>query len=144
MTIDDSGDRDGVLALNTTLHSALNAHDGHAFSEPWTDDADHVNIFGDVVVGRTAIAASSVFAFTTMMSEVVSEATVRDLRFLTPDVALLDIDQTLRGMAPGPNGPLPWIVDGALRTRVKIVAVSRDGRWLVASFQNTAIVPRRG
>jgi uncharacterized protein (TIGR02246 family) len=146
MTIDESanGDRAGVLVLNAALLAAWNAHDADAFVEPWNDDADHINILGDLVVGKPAVLAATQHIFGSLMARMTSEATVRDVRFPGPDVAILDVDQVMRGVGETPAGPLPWVADGALRTRIKIVATKCDGRWTVASFQNTAVLPRRG
>jgi uncharacterized protein (TIGR02246 family) len=141
-TTDDTADRAGVLELNKRLRSAWNAHDAEAFGEPWEDDADHVNIFGDVQTGKAQITAGARFIFSGMMAATESNVVVRDLRLLGGGVALLDLDQTLTGVSDGPAGPLPWVVDGTLQTRIKIVARKYGTSWRVASFQNTAIIRR--
>ena len=141
-TTDEAASRAGVLELNERLRSAWNAHDAEAFGEQWEDAADHVNTTGDVMSGRAQVTAGVRFIFSSMMAATHSEVVVRDVRLLGEGVALLDIDQTLTGVADGPAGPLPGVVDGTVRTRIKIVARKHGSIWKVASFQNTAILPR--
>jgi uncharacterized protein (TIGR02246 family) len=141
-TTDDAAERAGVLELNDRLRAAWNAHDAEAFGEPWEDDADHVNTTGDVQIGKAQITAGARFIFSRMMAATESHVVVRDLRLLGGGVALLDLDQTLTGVSDGPAGPLPGVVDGTLRSRIKIVARKHDTGWKVASFQNTAILGR--
>jgi uncharacterized protein (TIGR02246 family) len=141
-TTDEAAERAGVLELNERLRAAWNAHDADAFGAQWEDEADHVNTIGDVMTGPSQVTAGARFIFSTMMAKTESIVEVRDLRLLGGGVAVLDLDQTLTGVADGPAGPLPGVVDGIMRTRVKIVARKHDSIWKVASFQNTAIVPR--
>jgi uncharacterized protein (TIGR02246 family) len=141
-TTDDAADRAGVLELNERLRAAWNAHDADAFGAPWEDEADHVNTFGDVQTGKAQITAGARFIFSSMMAGTESNVVVRDLRLLGGGVALLDLDQTLTGVSDGPAGPLPGVVGGTLRSRIKIVARKHGTGWKVASFQNTAIIPR--
>jgi uncharacterized protein (TIGR02246 family) len=141
-TTDEAADRAGVLELNDRLRAAWNAHDAEAFGEPWEDDADHVNTMGDVQIGRAQIIAGARFIFSSMMAATESNVVVRDLRLLGGGVALLDLDQTITGVSDGPVGPLPGVVGGAVRSRIKIIARKHGMRWKVASFQNTAILGR--
>jgi uncharacterized protein (TIGR02246 family) len=133
-------DREGVLALNEMLLVAWNAHDAEGFVKPWEDDADHVNIFGDIMLGKDEIRAGTIAIFGGMMSQSRSDVTVRDLRFPTRDIAILDLDQTLTGISGPPGNPIPFIRDGRMESRIKIVAKRRAHGWTVASFQNTAIL----
>ncbi len=141
-TTDEAADRAGVLELNDRLRAAWNAHDADAFGEPWEDDADHVNTIGDVQIGKARVTAAARFIFSTMMAATESNVVVRDLRLLGGGIALLDLDQTLTGVADGPAGPVLGAVDGVVRSRIKIVARKHDTGWKVASFQNTAILGR--
>jgi uncharacterized protein (TIGR02246 family) len=141
-TTDDAAERAGVLELNERLRAAWNAHDAEAFGDPWEEYADHVNTTGDVMLGKAQITAGARFIFSHMMAATESHVVVRDLRLLGGGVAVLDIDQTLTGVADGPAGPLPGVVDGTVRSRVKIVARKHGMIWKVASFQNTAIIGR--
>jgi uncharacterized protein (TIGR02246 family) len=133
-----------VLDLNDRLRDAWNRHDAAAFVEPWDDDADHVNIFGDIMDGKAAITAGTQAIFATMMARSHSEVVVRSLRFPTPDVAILDLDQTLTDIATPPGANIPFIIDGRMRSRIKLIARRNAERWTVASFQNTAVMRRPG
>jgi uncharacterized protein (TIGR02246 family) len=133
-------DRAGVLALNDALRSAWNAHDADGFTSPWENDADHINIFGDVMIGKEAILAGTQAIFAGMMSQSTSEVQVRDLRFPSRDIAILDLDQTLTNISGPPGVTIPFIVDGRMASRIKIIAKRGEGGWTVASFQNTAIL----
>jgi uncharacterized protein (TIGR02246 family) len=140
---DRTADRAAVLELNETLRAAWNAHDAAAFAAPWEEDADHVNVFGAVLLGRAAIERAVAFIHAGSMAQSRSEVVVRDLRFLADDVAMLDLEQTLIGVGDGPGTPPPWHRDGRMQSMIKIVLRKTAGTWKVASFQNTAVVPMR-
>jgi len=67
---------------------------------------------------------------------------VKRLRFVTPDVAVVDIDNEVRGVRTLPSG-LAVPADGIVRTQLMQVFVRRDGRWLVEAYHNVDVKPAR-
>jgi hypothetical protein len=63
---------------------------------------------------------------------------VSALRFVTPDVAIVDVDTEVRGVSAMPPGVmLP--PDGVLRTRLQQVFVKRQGVWWIEAYHNVAV-----
>ena len=111
--------------LLSRMSAAWNAGDAAAYSEVFTEDAQYITWLGTVDRGRGAIAATHEFLFNGPLKGVLMEGPGEvDIRYLTPDVALVTADGGKPQHAP-------------VASIVTLVAVRRDGRWLFASFQNT-------
>ena len=81
--------QDDRAALETIVHrmeSAWNAMDGAAFAAPFAEDADFVNIRGEHLRGRTAIAAGHEGIFRTIYAGSVNSYTLQGVRLLRSDV----------------------------------------------------------
>lgn len=64
--------------------------------------------------------------------------TIRRLRFITDDVAIVDIDNEIHGLTTTPSGA-PVTSDGVSKTLLMEVLVKRDGRWLMEAFHNVDV-----
>lgn len=64
--------------------------------------------------------------------------TIRRLRFITDDVAIVDIDNEIHGLTTTPSGA-PVTGDGISKTLLMEVFVKRDGRWLMEAFHNVDV-----
>ena len=95
----------------------------------FTPDADYVTFLGSHYKGSAAIAASYVPLFKKVLKGSRLELEITQLRFLTPDVAIIHAKgAVLKGKRRR----------GRRSTRVNTtVAVRTDGRWLLAASQNT-------
>jgi uncharacterized protein (TIGR02246 family) len=58
---------------------------------------------------------------------------VRPFRFLTPDVAIVDIDNEVHGVKAMPGG-IVVPPDGVVKTQLMEVFVRRDGRWWIEAY----------
>ena len=65
---------------------------------------------------------------------------IRRLRFITPDVVIVDIDNEVHGVKTLPAG-LVAPADGILKTQLMEVLVRRDGRWLIEAYHNVDVKP---
>ena len=66
--------------------------------------------------------------------------TIKKIRFVTPDVALVDIDNEVRGVKAMPAGIiLPS--DGILKTQLLEVFVRRGNRWWIEAYHNVDTKP---
>jgi uncharacterized protein (TIGR02246 family) len=117
-----------------SLETAWNTGDGGAYTDNYWPDAELVNIFGDVYEGRDAIThrMDQMFAGAFMGSHVTS--TIRKLRSLGPDVAVVDLTQDNTGIV-GANGQRTPV-----QTRFKHILERRDGIWHIVASQNTRII----
>lgn len=125
---DQRGDEDSIRALVDQQVKGWAAGDPAAYASVFTADADYVTFLGSHYTGRDAIAASYVPLFRKLLKKTQLSIDITQVRFLTPDVALVHANAS--------------VVRGARRNRRSArvntsVAVRIDGRWRLAASQNT-------
>ncbi len=116
------------------LEQAWNAADGRAFGEPFTANADFVDIRGEHHRGREAIAAGHQAIFDSIYKGSSIEYRLRRARELSDDVILAHSTAVLRV----PSGPLAG-EHSAVQSLV--LARGSDG-WKIAGFHNTLVAPQ--
>ena len=128
-----------ILEILREQTEAWNRADGVAWAKPFTDDCDFVNLRGSVIEGRAAIGTSVAASLVGGLKGSQLSQTLRQLKLLTPEIALVDTDYEITGI----QGVLPGVpvVDGVLNTRLQYVAVRRDERWHFVAAQNTIVLP---
>ncbi len=135
----DSKDETLIRALLMEQSVAWNRGDGQAWASQFTDDADFVNIRGDVLRGSAEISRKITGVLSATFRGSHLTLTIRRFTLLNPGVALIDANYDLSGFGPLAPGMVPT-EDKVLRTRMKYVAVKRSGQWRFVAAQNTAIV----
>ena len=111
------------------LCDSWNAGDHAGFAAPFSEDATFIYIFGGQIDGRKAIEEAHGMIFEGMYKGSRNQYTVRNIRFLRPDVAVVLVEAHLQ------------FQEGEIRARPTLVAVNEDGRWVLQAFQNTQITP---
>lgn len=124
---DRRADEDAIRGLIAQQVNGWAAGDPDAYAGVFTHDADYVTFLGSHHTGREAIAAAYLPLFRTLLKGTRLRIDVTQVRFLTPDVALIHADAAVvRRQRNRRNN------------RVNTsVAVRADGRWLLAASQNT-------
>jgi uncharacterized protein (TIGR02246 family) len=126
---DRRSDEDAVRELVDRQAMGWAAGDADAYASVFTPDADYVTFLGSHYKGRAAIAASYAPLFKRFLKGSRLGFEITQLRFLTPDVALIHAKGTVTKRG------------GRRRrrnTRMNTtVAVRSNGRWLLAASQNT-------
>ncbi len=120
--------------------AAWNRGDAAAWAAAFTDDADFVNIRGQVFAGRAAVAAQHARIFAGPFKGSHITITIRRSSEPAPGLALIETDQTVTHFAFLPPGIAPT-AEGSLLTHMKYVAMARDGAWHLIAAQNTAALP---
>ena len=115
------------------LESAWNEADGRAFSEPFTADADFVDIRGDHHRSREAIAAGHQTIFDSVYKGSTADYELIGARELSDDVILAHSTGVLRA----PSGPLA----GEHSSVQSLVLVRGSDGWKIAGFHNTLVAP---
>jgi uncharacterized protein (TIGR02246 family) len=131
-------DRAAIEAAVQNYMDQWNKHDVHAVAMAYTEDCDFVNNFGGLTHGRAGMEAMFGPFMTGVYSETHQTGHVRTIRFLTPDVAAVDVDWEMTGAKNQ---------DGSMRPTRKglhslIMMKQKDGSWLIAvmhvhEFTNT-------
>jgi len=112
-----------------------NQGDGQAYAALFTEDADYVILDGEHFKGRETIAFSHQSAFHTAFKGSTMRGQVKDIRFLSADIALLHVEGTLR--IPGQAGRASE--QASITT---IVAIRQVGRWGITAFHSTRMEER--
>lgn len=125
---DQHADERAVRELLDRQVEGWDSGDPEAYASVFTSDADYVTFLGSHYKGREAIAASYVPLFNWLKGSRL-ETEIAQLRFLTPDVALIRANAAVTKGARRRN---------PRKTRVNTsIAVRTDDGWLLAASQNT-------
>ena len=115
--------------------TAWNAGDGARYAEAVSPDVSFTNIFGMVMYGRAAFVARHIEILSTFYKGTTKVQAIRRIRFLTTDVAVVDIDNEVSGVKSLPGG-LRVPADGVVKTQLMEVFVRRDGGWQMEAYHN--------
>ncbi len=129
-----------IRAIIAEQAAAWNAGDGTAYAKHVADDVSFTNLFGTVVYGAPAFAERHRLILGTFYKGTTKHLDVRRIRFVTPDVAIVDIDNEIRGVKTLPAG-IPVPPDGILKTQLMEVFVRRGDQWWVEAYHNVDIKP---
>ena len=119
-------DVDAIRSLVDQQVKGWAAGDPEAYASVFTADADYVTFLGSRHKGREAIAGSYAPLFKRLLRGSHLDIDIVQVRFVTPDVALVQATAAVR--------------KGVRRRSTRIntsVAVRTDGRWRFAASQNT-------
>ena len=123
-----------VRALYQQLMDGWNQGSGDAFAAVFTEDGDLIGFDGTHFKGRQEIAPFHQRLFDKWLKGSRLVGQVKDVRFLSPEVALMHAvgGTVLRGKSE----PVPE--RDSIQT---LVATRQDGEWRLAAFQNTRLHP---
>jgi uncharacterized protein (TIGR02246 family) len=130
-------DEEAVRDLYRKLMDGWNRGSGEDFAAVFTEDGDLVAYDGTHFAGREEIAPFHQELFDRWMKGTRLVGRVKDVRFLSPDVALMHAvgSTVMRGKTrPSPERD-------SIQT---LVAVRQEGEWRLAAFQNTRLRVMRG
>lgn len=125
------GDEAALRENIRQLELGWNAKSGAQFAKPFAEDADYVIINGTQIKGRAAIAEGHQRIFDTFYKESVISLSVKQVRMLRPDVAVVHVSGLLK-LSSGADAR----EDKAVMT---LVMTKEDGAWKITAFQNTAV-----
>ncbi len=120
-----------VESLFTRLERAWNAGDGSAYCEPFTDNADFVDIRGVHHATRAAIGAGHQAIFESIYKHSVVSYAVTDARELVRGCVVGHSS----GVLNVPHGPFA----GTHHATMTAVATSDGTHWHIAAFHNTLV-----
>ena len=117
------------------LERAWNGADGRAFGEPFSANADFVDIRGEHHRGQEAIAAGHQAIFDSVYEGSSTNYELIQARELSDDVILVHAMAVL-GV---PSGPLA----GEHSAVQSLVLVREGNKWKISGFHNTLVAPQR-
>jgi len=133
-----------IRAIIAEQARAWNAGDGAGYADHLATDASFTNLFGMVIYGKPDFVRRHREILSTFFKDTRKTHVVRRIRFVTPDVAIVDIDNEVHGVKSLPAG-VAVPADGVLKTQLMEVFVRRDGQWWIEAYHNVdlkAAAPR--
>ena len=129
---DYTSEEAAVQEIVSRVCEGWNGGSGEAFAAPFAEDADYVVINGIHIKGRPIIAAGHQQLFDTIYKGSQNTATIKSIRFLRDDVALVHVQWHL--ISQHREGK-------AMNT---LVLTREAGSWSVAAFHNTPVEEKAG
>lgn len=136
----DAAPEAAIREIVTAQAKAWNAGDGKGYSAHVSAEVSFTNLFGMVMYGRDAFEKRHSEILATFYKGTTKVHIIRKIRFVTPDTAIVDIDNEVRGVKSLPQG-LTVPKDGILRTQLMQVFVKRGNQWVVEAYHNVDIKP---
>jgi uncharacterized protein (TIGR02246 family) len=134
--VDRGEDEAAVRNVVTRQQESWNRHDAKAYVETFTEDADVVNVLGWWWKGRPEIEKKLTDAFAFVFRESTLTFNEVDVKFLSPELALVHARWTMVGAkTPSKEASAP---QRGIQTQL---IQKRAGQWLMAAVQNTSATP---
>jgi uncharacterized protein (TIGR02246 family) len=135
---EDSSAEVAIRAIVADQVVAWDAGDGQAYARHLAPDASFTNLFGMVMYGAPSFAQRHKEILASFYKGTTKSHVIRRIRFVTPDVAIVDIDNEVRGVKAMPGG-IVVPPDGIVKTQLMEVFVRRDGRWMIEAYHNVDV-----
>ncbi len=129
-------DEAAIKAKIAKFAEAWNAKDAKHLATLFAEDADFVDIIGHWFKGRTEIEQAHAQALASFLSDNHITITDTQIKFLTPDVAVVHSTWETTGQK-SPDG-VHQIQDTGVLTAV---TTCKENTWQIIAFQNTGTVP---
>src|SRR5262245_41782810 len=112
-----------------------NKHDPKTMVSVLAEDVDFVNVAGEWFKGREAFQGHMERVHATIFAESTRSTIDTEIRFLTPEIALVHSSARISGDKAADGSPQS--ARNVLMTRV---VVKRGGKWVVVAAHNTNVV----
>jgi uncharacterized protein (TIGR02246 family) len=136
----ETPDESAIRQIVNAQVAAWNAGDGKAYAAHFAADGSFTNLFGMVMYGQAAFAQRHSDILAGIYKGTEKKEIITRVRFVTPDVAIVDIDNEIHGVTTLPAG-IVVPADGVLRTKLMQVFVKRDGAWWIEAYHNVDLKP---
>ena len=121
-----------------TEEDAWNRADAKAFAARFQEEGSLTDVLGAVSRGRAEIERRQSELFTAYFKGSLLALKVRKIRFLKPDVAIVEIDTEVSGFHKAP--PAVFVdAEKVIRTRLLQVMVKTGSEWLIAWFHGVDV-----
>ncbi len=121
-------DEAGVRSLINGFVKAWNKHDPQAMAAFWADDGDLIDPWGKRGSNKGAVQSIFIGEQKGRLKDGTIETTIERIRFLTPDIALVDASGKITGLKDSKGKPLD-----PFNHHVFWVLKKNDGVWKAAA-----------
>lgn len=136
----DAAAEAAIRAIVAEQVVAWNAGDGAGYARHLAPDASFTNLFGMVMYGAPAFVNRHNTILATFYKGTTKKHVVGRIRFVTPDVAIVDIDNEVHGVKAMPAG-IVVPPNGVVKTQLMEVFVRRGGQWWIEAYHNVDLKP---
>ena len=130
-----AADQDAIQTLLDELTDAWKRGDAKAYGARFLPDGTYTNVNGEFYVGREEFDRRHALVFAGVFRATALSLTLKELRFVRPDVAIADIDTEVAGAQLRPPGVAVG-ADGVLRSRLLMVLAKEQDVWRIAAYHN--------
>ena len=127
-----------IRAIVAAQASAWNAGDGKGYAADVAPEVSFTNLFGMVIYGHDAFERRHGEILATFYKGTSKSHVIRRIRFVTADVAIVDIDNEVSGVRSMPGG-IAVPKDGVVKTQLMEIFVRRNDRWWVEAYHNVDV-----
>jgi uncharacterized protein (TIGR02246 family) len=132
MPVTDAADEAAVRENVRQMEIGWNAKSAALYAKPFAADADFVVVNGMHLRGRAAIEKSHQQIFDTFYKNSTLSVSVKQIRFLRPDVAVVHVSGKNR-VRQGDETHVTDVI-------VTLVMLKEKGVWKIVAFQNTRVL----
>jgi uncharacterized protein (TIGR02246 family) len=138
----DAASETAIRAIVAEQADAWNAGSSAGYAKRVSADVSFTNLFGTVMYGKPAFEKRHAEILSTFYKGTTKEHAIRRIRFITPEVALVDIDNEVHGVKAMPAG-IAVPPDGIVKTQLMEVFVRRKGQWWIEAYHNVDLKPAK-
>jgi len=135
-----AADEVAIQKIISEATEAWNRGDAKEYSQHFQEDGGFTNVLGMVFYGRRDFEQRHAEIFSTIFKGSTLRQAVRKIRFVRPDVAVVDVDTEMTGYTKLPPG-IQAGADGILRTRLQEVFLKENGAWWIVAYHNVDVKP---
>jgi uncharacterized protein (TIGR02246 family) len=136
----DAGADAAIRAIVAEQAAAWDAGDAERYAVRVSPEVSFTNLFGMVMYGKDAFVSRHRDILSTFYKGTRKIHTIRRVRFISPDTAIVDIDNEVRGVKTMPTG-IAVPPDGVVKTQLMEVFARRDGQWWIEAYHNVDVKP---
>lgn len=129
-----------IRAIVADQAAAWDAGDAARYARHVSTNVSFTNLFGMVMYGASDFAERHRQILATFYKGTTKRHHIRRIRFVTPDVAIVDIDNEVHGVTAMPAG-IAVPPDGVIRTQLMEVFARRNGQWWIEAYHNVDLKP---
>lgn len=134
-------DTTAIQAILQDETTAWNKGDAVGYSKQFAEEGTFTNIVGAFFTGHTAFLERHDQIFKTVFNKTTLKYKVVSLRFVRPDVAVVETLCLVSGLTKGPPPGASLDEKGRLITRLlQVIARQADG-WKIVSYHNVDVKP---
>ena len=116
-----------------------NRGDAVGYSKDFAANGTFTNIRGQFFTGYNGFLKQHQVIFDGIFRNTTLDQRVVSLKFVRPDVAVVETLTAVSGMAQPPTGVA--LHDGRIRTRLLQIVVREKGVWKIVTYHNTDVKP---